>query len=280
LEESVTRIGVASVPFPGSLEQAPRAAVTAIEVAAELGAQILCLPEACLPGHRLGPVSVPAYSQDELDDATAEVRDAVARAGVVTILGTERVTSGGTHLVATVFDATGDILGHQVKTQIAPEEEMDYVPGTGRHVFEAAGLTFGISICHEAFRHPETVRSAVTAGAAVVFHPHFAATDDGIPLTRWADAANPYYEKAVLCRAVENTVYMASANYALPDQGAATCVVGPRGELLGRLDYGRTGVLVIDIDPGLATGEMAKRYSPERNRTDVRPVTRGRAATP
>ncbi len=48
----------------------------------------------------------------------------------------------------------------------------------------------------------------------------------------------------------------------------STCVIGPQGELPGRLDYGRAGVLAVDIDPGLATGEMAKRYSPERNRLD------------
>ena len=33
-------------------------------------------------------------------------------------------------------------------------------------------LTFGIAICHEAFRYPETVRWAAVRGAKIVFHPH------------------------------------------------------------------------------------------------------------
>lgn len=66
-----------------------------------------------------------------------------------------------------------------MKTQIDPSEERDYVAGSGRRVFTAAGVTFGIAICHEAFRYPEITRSLVLAGAQVVFVPHYVTTDDG-----------------------------------------------------------------------------------------------------
>ena len=50
------------------------------------------------------------------------------------------------------------------------------MPGSGRRVFTIDGLTFGIAICHEAFRYPEIVRSLALAGAQVVFVPHFVTT--------------------------------------------------------------------------------------------------------
>ena len=144
-------------------------------------------------------------------------------------------------------------------------EEPRYVAGTGRHVFTAAGLTFGIAICHEAFRYPEIVRSLVLGGAQIVFVPHFVTTDDGSLPTRWCDASNPYHEKALLCRALENTEFVAASNVAGPDQGSLTCIIAPDGTLLASLDYGRVGVVAADIDLDQADRLMAQRWAPERN---------------
>ena len=51
--------------------------------------------------------------------------------------------------------------------------------GDGRHVFTAGPITFGISICHEGWRYPETVRWPVKRGAQIVFHPHFHEAEPG-----------------------------------------------------------------------------------------------------
>ena len=50
---STIRIAVASTPLTATLEEAVPAAVAAIDEAGRLGARIVCLPETCLPGHRL-----------------------------------------------------------------------------------------------------------------------------------------------------------------------------------------------------------------------------------
>ena len=49
--------------------------------------------------------------------------------------------------------------------------------------------------------------------------PHWVTTEGGPLPTRWIDASNPYNEKALMCRALENTVYVAASNNAGPDQG-------------------------------------------------------------
>ena len=181
------------------------------------------------------------------------------------IVGTERPTPAGREIVSVVIDADGRRLGHQAKTQVDPTEEADYVPGTGRRTFTAAGVTFGIAICHEAFRYPEITRSLVLAGAQVVFVPHFVTTDDGSLPTDWCAATNPYNEKALLCRALENTVYVATSNTAGPDQGSVTGVIAPDGRLIASLAYGEVGVVAADIDLGLATRALALRWAPGRS---------------
>ena len=162
---STIRIAVASTPLTTTLEEAVPAAIAAVEEAGRLGARIVCLPETGLPGHRVQARPVPDVSSAALEDALREVADAARRTRVVTIVGTERPTPAGREILSVVIGADGTRLGEQSKTQIDPTEEADYVAGSGRRVFEAAGVTFGIAICHEGFRYPEIARSLAIGGA-------------------------------------------------------------------------------------------------------------------
>jgi predicted amidohydrolase len=262
---TTVRIAVASTPLTASLEEAVPSAVAAVEEAGRLGAAIVCLPETGLPGHRDQARRVPDVSGDALDAAVDEVAFAARRAKVAAIVGTERPTPLGRKILSVVLGEDGTRLGVQVKTQIDPSEEIHYIAGTGRRVFTAGGVTFGIAICHEAFRYPEVVRSLVLEGAQIVFVPHYVTTEDGSLPVRWCDASNPYNEKALLCRALENTVYVAAANVAGPDQGSASCIIAPDGTQVASLDYGQVGVIAADIELDRADRSLALRWSPQRN---------------
>lgn len=259
------RIAVASTPLTATLADAVPAAVAAIEEAAQLGARIVCLPEAALPGHRSQAATVPDTTGAAIDAAIETVAVAARRGGIVAIVGIERPTPVGRELRAVVIDADGTRLGEQAKTQIDPTEEADYVPGSGRRVFSAAGLSFGVAICHEAFRYPEISRTLVLGGAQVIFAPHFVTTDDRSLPSRWGDPANPYNEKALMLRAMENTVFVAASNVAAPDQGSVTGIIAPDGTLLASLPYGVVGVVAAEIDLGRADRRLALRWAPDRN---------------
>jgi predicted amidohydrolase len=266
---ATVRIAVASTPLTATLEEAVPAAVAAVEEAGRLGARIVCLPETCLPGHRVQRRTVPDVDRAALAAALDEVAATARRTGVAAIVGAEDPTPSGREIVSVVLDADGNRIGHQSKTQIDPSEETDYVPGAGRRVFSLAGLRFGIAICHEGFRYPEVVRALALGGARVVFAPHYVTTDDGSLPSRWCDAGNPYNEKALLLRALENGVYVATSNVAGPDQGSATCVIAPDGSLLASLDYGEVGVVAADLDLEKADRRLALRFAPERNLVTV-----------
>ena len=159
---STIRIAVASTPLTATLAEAVPAAVAAVEEAGRLGAEIVCLPETGLPGHRVQARSVPDVSRAELDDALAEVALAARRAGVVTIVGTERPRRVAARSSRSSSAPTGRRLGEQTKTQIDPIRGGRLrcrEPAAAS--FTAAGVTFGIAICHEAFRYPEIARSLV-----------------------------------------------------------------------------------------------------------------------
>ncbi|GAC1494212.1 MAG: carbon-nitrogen hydrolase [Gemmatimonadaceae bacterium] len=262
----VSRIAVASIPLTATLEEAVPAAIAAVEEAGSLGARIICLPEAALPGHRLQSRHVPDFTHRELDQALDMIAAAAARARVVTIVGAERPTPGGREIIAVVLDADGARRGEQVKTQLDPSEELLYVAGSGRRTFTTIGIKFAIAICHEAFCYPEIIRGAALDGVQVVFVPHFVTTGGG-PLPKWwCDASNPYNEKALMCRALENTVYVAQSNFGGVEQGCASGIVAPDGSLVAQVPYGEIGVRVADVDLSLATGLLARRWAPERNR--------------
>jgi predicted amidohydrolase len=76
-------------------------------------------------------------------------------------------------ITALVINRDGTIAGFQDKVQLDPSEEGTYSPGSGRRVFQTGPLTFGVAICHEGWRYPETVRWAARHGAHIVFHPAF-----------------------------------------------------------------------------------------------------------
>jgi predicted amidohydrolase len=166
-------------------------------------------------------------------------------------------------ITALVVDRDGTIAGFQDKVQLDPSEEGPYVAGSGRHVFRSGALTFGVAICHEGWRYPETVRAAVRQGAHVVFHPHFHEAEPGSyrPQT-FADPANTFHEKAALCRAAENTCWFATVNFASEGSPTTSAVVRPDGTLLAYQPYGQAGLLVADIDTAEATGLLASRCRP------------------
>jgi predicted amidohydrolase len=228
-------------------------------------AEIVCFPEAWLPGLRGLDFEVLPFDQAQHDHVMKAVSQWSREFKIATIMGTERFTDAGRQIAAYVFDASGELQGIQTKNQLDPTEELPYVFGNTRQIFEVNGVKFGIAICHEGFRYPETVRWAAVRGAKIVFHPHCAGSDiAGTLLTEWGAANSPYYEKAMMMRSRENTIYFASVNYAFRYQESATCLIDPSGECQAYLPYGEEGLLLQKINVDAATGLLAQRYAPER----------------
>ncbi|MDQ3413175.1 MAG: carbon-nitrogen hydrolase family protein [Chloroflexota bacterium] len=258
------RVALATLPMPESVEDGVRRVTRALREAAAQHVAVVCFPEAYLPGLRGFGWPVPAPDQRRQEEALEAVRAAAGACGVAAVLGMEWETPPGLHNVAFVVSGTGDVLGYQAKNQLPVEEAPHYVPDGQRRLFTVDGVPFGIAICHEGWRYPETVRWAAARGAKIVFHPSLTTGEDAARTAPrpWGDPGAPYYEKAMIGRAVENTVYFASVNYAFAQQDAATSLIGPDGECLAYQPYGQEGLLIHDLDLTRATGFCARRYDP------------------
>jgi predicted amidohydrolase len=256
---------LASPRVASSLEDGLDKVERLLSAASVQGAEIVCFPEAYLPGLRGQDFEVLPFDQALQEQVLQTVSQSARTYAVATIFGMERLTDSGRQIVAVVTDAQGRIQGYQTKNQLDPSEDPFYVPGDSRRLFEINGVKFGVAICHEGWRYPETVRWAAVRGARIVFHPHHTGSDTkGVPPTQWGASGGPYYEKAMMMRSMENTIYFASVNYALRFQESATSLIAPSGQCQAYLPYGEEGVLVQAIKVEEATGLLAARFAPER----------------
>jgi predicted amidohydrolase len=254
------RIALANIKFPANPEESVALAEQAIAQASVAGAGIVCFPECFVPGYRAAGKRLPPPDPAFLERAWSVIAAAAARANLAVVLGTERVAEGALLIAALVISRDGTFAGFQDKVQIDPSEEGTYSAGSGRRLFETGPLTFGVAICHEGWRYPETVRWAARRGAQIVFHPHFHQAEPGsYRPTSFADPANSFHEKAALCRAAENTCYFATVNNAGEGSPTTSAVVRPDGTLLSYQPYGEPGLLIADIDLDAATGLLARR---------------------
>jgi predicted amidohydrolase len=227
------RIGLAAARNAPTVEERLQTVDRFLDDAGARGVAIVCFPETYIPGLRGLDFFVPPHDQHRQQGALDEIRAAAERNRVAVVMGMEWESSAGLHNVAFVISREGRVVDYQAKNQLPPEEEPFYVPDGRRRLFEVDGVPFGIAICHEGWRYPESVRWSAARGARLVFHPQLTGSDHtGASIDRWGDPGSPYYEKAMVARSVENTIYFASVNYAMRYQESATSLLGPDGECL------------------------------------------------
>jgi predicted amidohydrolase len=143
------RIALANLRYPASPDDSVALAERAIAAAAAERADVICFPEAYVPGYRgLGhtpPPPDPAF----LERAWATVAAAAAKARVGVVLGTERVADGALLITALVIDRDGKALGFQDKAQIDPSEDGICTSHAGRDAgpMEARGVARDDGAC-------------------------------------------------------------------------------------------------------------------------------------
>ena len=168
------RIALASLRHPPSVDQGVDRIMEVLHASRRRRVQIVCTSEAYLPGLRKCPDTMLPPDQKLMERALAQLRSCCRENRVAAIIGMEWVSKSGLQNRGVVISPAGRVLGHQTKNQITPgSESRHYVADGRRRVFRMGKLVFGIVICHEGWRYPETVRWAATRGAHIVFQPQF-----------------------------------------------------------------------------------------------------------
>ena len=150
----------------------------------------------------------------------------------------------------------GEVVGYQAKNQIPLEEEAFYVPNGRRGCSRSMASRSGsLSAMRDGAR-------AASRGARLVFHPQLTGSDHrGVTIERWGIPARPTTRRR-WSPAPSKTRSFASVNYAMRYRDSATSLIGPEGECLAHVPYGREQLLVHDLDLSRATGLCARRFNP------------------
>src|SRR5215204_4007832 len=91
--------------------------------AAAQDAEVVCFPEAYLPGLRGQDFEILPFEARDQQRVMESVADTARSCGIAVIIGTELVTSAGRQIAACVFDAGGELLATQTKNQLDPTED-------------------------------------------------------------------------------------------------------------------------------------------------------------
>ena len=121
-------IALASPRIASSIDEGLDNIRQSLSEAAAQGAEIVCFPEAYLPGLRGQDFEVPAFDLPQQERVLQAIAEWARIYAVATILSMERLTAAGRQIVAVVIDARGQIQGYQTKNQLDPTEDQFYVP--------------------------------------------------------------------------------------------------------------------------------------------------------
>jgi len=214
----------------------------AAQAAAAQGVRLLVLPEMYCTGYDIGVERVAELAEDVNGPSAGVVADIARRHGLAVLYGyPERNPLGRPFNSVQLIDRDGRPLANYRKTHLYGDLDRAQfsasdAPGA---VFEFEGWQVGLLICFD-MEFPETVRCLASAGAELVLVP----TANMLPYTFVAETLAP-------CRAYENQVFLAYANYLGREGGldycGQSCVAAPDGEVLVR---GQGSRLAGDLAPG------------------------------
>ena len=221
-------------PTVGDVEANARLAGEWIERAREAGAQLVILPELCIPGYPPEDLLLRsdflASNLDALESVAAGVAGIVALVGYAEPAG---AGAGPTAYNSLAVLAGGEVKGSYRKTQLPNygvfDEPRYFEPGTAPALIEVDGVTVGLTVCEDIWvpGPPETIEaeagaSLVVNGSASPYHRGKGAEREAMIAERARGAG----ATIALCNAVGGQDELVFDGQSL--------VVGPDGRTLAR----------------------------------------------
>lgn len=213
---------------------------------------LLVLPELCTSGYQFATRDeVYELSEPAEGELTALLTEIAAQAGGVVVAGfAERVETGVYNSAMTV--GPKGLLSVYRKIHLYAREAEWFVPGDRPFAALDAGLPvpIGVMICFD-WIFPESGRSLALDGARIIAHP--------------SNLVMPYCQKAMYARAVENRIFIITANRCGTEERGGqepltftggSQIMGPDGTVLGRAGEQEDRLVLVHIDPAEAHPQL------------------------
>ncbi|WP_445613820.1 carbon-nitrogen family hydrolase [Geobacillus sp. YF-1] len=225
-------------------------AETAVQSAANEGADIVVLPELWTTGYDL--TRLDEIADDDAGRAKAFASRLAQTYGVHFVAGSvAKKTAAGVTNTMIVADRSGQIVSEYSKLHLFQlmDEHLYLQPGNAPGLFSLDGLSCAGVICYD-IRFPEWIRVHALAGAEVLF-----------VVAEWPLPRLHHWRTLLMARAIENQCYVIACNRAGSDPNNVfaghSLVIDPWGEIIAEADE-KPGVLLADIDPALVKQVRAR----------------------
>lgn len=212
----------------------------------EADADMVVFPELFLSGYTFATAAEAAACSISATDSILEPLLSLGGEKNIGICGGYAERDGALIYNSSFFMAGGKIIANYRKTHLFYHEKEFFTPGdTGFEVFDFMGVTMGMMICFD-WIFPEAARTLALKGAQVILHP--------------ANLVLPYCQRAMYARALENRVFILTANRVGRELNGAlentftggSQAVSPRGEYLLQMTSDGEYMAAVEIDPELA----------------------------
>lgn len=227
----------------------------AFELIESVDADIYLFPELFLSGYTFS-------TQDEVESVALtqhnryfEGFEKLSEERNIAICGGYAEASDTAFFNSSFFIADGDLVSNYRKTHLFYRENQFFSPGdSGFSVFEFRGTRIGMMICFD-WMFPEAARSLAMLGAQIILHP--------------SNLVMPYCQRAMYARAVENKVYIATANRVGTESNSLgdnltftgmSQVVGPDGTYLLTFGESEAAVKTVSVDPSSAEDKRLNQF--------------------
>jgi len=244
---------VQSSPVFGEVEANLAALVSAIQ---SVSAELYVLPELCLTGYDfLDRAEAERYAEAPDGPSVSALARAAAERNAAIAFGFAEAAPGGPFNSSMLALPDGHRRVYR-KTHLYSREKHLFAPGdSGFFVEEFRGLRIGLAICFD-WIFPESFRTLAMRGADIVAHS--------------ANLVLPFCQRADFARAVENRIYVATANRIGSEHRSGdrlgftgeSVLVSPSGDYLARLSPDKAEVAVVYVDPALSRD---KRMNPHNH---------------
>lgn len=233
--------------------------------------ELLVLPEMFNTGYVFRKKSEVAKLSEKIPDGktTRALERISGELGTSMVAGLCEEGSGGVYYNSAVLvSPKNGLVSVYRKAHLFNEEKKWFSPGnTGFAVHDIGKARIGVMICFDWF-FPEVARVLALKGADIICHP--------------ANLVLPYCQRAMPCTAVQNRVFIITANRTGVERGVkftgTSQITGPRMEVLASGSKLGSEVKFVDIDVRLARDKRMTKYNDAF--ADRRPELYGRILSP
>ncbi len=232
-----------TVEFQEDIEAALNCVADVAARAETEGTSLLCFPEGFLQGYLTDEAPARRNALDLASPAFDVLLNRLPKTGPMIVMGLIEVEQGRLFNTAIVVDR-GTVIGRYRKVHLLGGEQI-FDAGSDSHVFEIAGLRFGINICYDT-NFPEAARKVADLGASLIVCPA-----NNMHRRRTAEALKEVHNSVRGERCRETGLWLVSADVTGERDGriswGPTAVLNPAGEVVALLPLEKTGLLLFDI---------------------------------